>query len=72
MKYPAILITAVAALYAAGWVGCLLLVTVVVALWAAGEPSSVDAIEADVETRLRRELARHLHPTADHYRKAEG
>ena len=72
MKYPAIAVTAVAAIYAAGWVGCLVLVTVVVALWAAGEPSSVDAVEADAETRMRREFARHLHPTADHYRKADG
>ena len=58
MKYPAITVTAVAALYVAGWVGCLVLVLTVVALWAAGEPSSVDAVEADAETRLRRELAR--------------
>ena len=58
MKYPAILITAVAALYAAGWVGCLLLVLTVVALWAAGEPSSVDEVEADVEVRCWRALAR--------------
>ena len=72
MKYPAIAVTALAALYAAGWVGALLLVTTVVALWAAGEPSSVDEVEADAETRLRRELARHLHPTADHHRKADG
>ena len=61
MKYPAIAVTfVIAALYAAGWIGALLLVLTVVALWAAGEPSSVDAIEADAETRLRRELARRL------------
>ena len=55
---PALLVVALAAFYAAGWPAACLLTAVVFVLWRAGEPTAVQVIEADVETRLRRELAR--------------
>ena len=68
----ALTLTFAAAFYAAGWPAACLFTAVVFVLWRAGEPTAVQVIEADVETRLRRELARRYRPTAaDHYRKAE-